>query len=268
MRTTLTPILLLLLSAPMHAQLSAGEVPDGSIAYEVNIDLFLDQAFTSDTADLELDCDDFMDARAMLFRGAPEIDAPHVASLQFVDDDIEVCMDMSPSTNFQLRPKYYAFGEVLDCSGDFDWQVADQLVLGDIGGFMAIGPWVMDSMYIAYRRGNEMGWILLSFDLTGNDGSRLQVHRLLPICQGPNAVAENERPSLLSLYPNPGNGGTIRVESANDLRQLELLDSSGRMIARYSGNVQMIAAPEIAGSYLVRATFTDGQRSVSRFVRQ
>jgi len=120
----------------MHAQLSAGEVPDGSIAYEVNIDLFLDLAFTSDTADLELDCDDFMDARAMLFRGAPEIDAPHVASLQFVDDDIEVCMDMSPSTNFQLRPKYYAFGEVLDCSGDFDWQVADQLVLGDIGGFM------------------------------------------------------------------------------------------------------------------------------------
>lgn len=257
---------LLLLLMPLRAQLTAGEVPDGSIMYEVNIDLSLDLAFTSDTADLELDCDDFMDVRAVLLRGAPEIDAPHVASLLFVDDDIEVCMDMAPA--FQQRPKYHAFGEVMDCSGDFDWQIADQLVLGDLGGFMGIGPWTIDSMYIAFRRGSETGWILLSFDLAGTDELHLQVHRLLPICQGPAGVTEDEPPTWVNLYPNPGTGGMIRVESARPLRQLELLDASGRVIAQYVGNVRMIAAPETAGSYLVRATFTDGRRSVSRCMQQ
>lgn len=265
MRTTLIPCLLLLLGVPVRAQLTAGEVPVGSIAYEVNIILSLDLQFTTDSADLELDCDDFADIRAVLHHGAPPVDAPHVASLHFVDDDIEMCMDMGPS--FQQRPKYHAFGETLDCSGDFDWQFADPLVLGDLGGFQGTGPWTIDSMYIAYRRGDEMGWILLSFDLTGNDEVRLEIHRILPICQGPTAVAENEQPARVTLYPNPGNGGTLHVESARGLRHLELLDPTGRVIAQYSGSARTIPAPEIAGSYLVRATFADGRRSVSRFMR-
>jgi hypothetical protein len=182
-----------------------------------------------------------------------------------VDDDIEVCMDLAPG--FLQRPKYHALGEALDCGGDFDWQLADHLVLGNFGGDLDAGPSVVDSLYIAYRRGDEMGWILLSFDLTGSDALQLQVHRLLPLCQGPMAVAENELSAHLTLFPNPGNGGTIRVESVKALRQLELLDPAGRIIAQYSGSARTIAAPEIAGSYLVRASFADGTRSISRYLQ-
>lgn len=266
MRTTLTPLLILLLGTSANAQLTAGEVPDGSIAYDVDIDLSLDQQFTSDTAALELDCDDFMDVQAVLMRGAPEIDAPHIASLHFVDDDIEVCMD--PVPGFLQRPKYHAFGEPLDCSGDFEWQLADVLVLGSFGDLMGAGPLTVDSSYIAYRRGDEMGWILLSFDLAQAEVLHFQIHRLLPICQGPTAVAEQERPMPVTLFPNPGTGGTIRVESGQEIHQLELLDPTGRVLARYGGGVRTIAAPEHAGSYLVRAVFADGRRSVSRFVQQ
>lgn len=266
MRTTLTLILLFLFNAPMYAQLTAGEVPDGSIAYDVNINLSVSQQFASDTADVELDCDDFRDAQVALLRGAPELDVPHVATLLFTDNDVEVCMDMA--SGFQQRPKYHAFGETMDCSGDFDWQPADTLVLGDLGGFFGIGPWTIDSMYIAFRRGGEMGWILLSFDLTGTDELHLQIHRILPLCQGTTAVAEQERPTPVTLFPNPGNGGTIHVESTQALRQLEVLDPTGRVIARYGGSVRTIAAPQHAGSYLVRAIFANGGTSVTHFSRQ
>lgn len=266
MRTSLIPTLLLLLSVPLQAQLLAGEIPDGGFSYDLSVDLSLELTHSSDTADLELDCDDFMDARAVLMRGAPEVDAPHVASLQFVDNDIEVCMDMAPGS--QQRPKYYSFGESLDCSGDFAWQLTDQLVLGDLGGFFGIGPWTIDSQYIAFRRGGEMGWMLLSFDLNGLDEIRLQIHEILPLCQGPLSVVETEEPALFSLYPNPVLGGALHVEFTKDIRQLEVLDPSGRMLASYSGMLRTVAAPETAGSYFLRATFTDGARSVSRFVRQ
>lgn len=266
MRTAILPTALFLFSTAAHAQLSAGEVPAGSSAYQVNIDLVLNAEFDADSAELELDCDDFMDAWAMLFRGEPEIDVPHVASLQFVDDNIEVCMDMG--STFQQRPKYYAFGEALDCSGDFDWQIADQLVLGDLGGFMATGPWLVDSMYIAYRQGSNMGWILLSLDLVALGEVRLQIHELLSVCQTPTSVARNEIVAPLLLHPNPNNGEAIRVESTKALRQLELLDATGRLVAQYSGNVRSIDAPEIAGCYFVRTVDADGQRSVARLVRR
>lgn len=266
MRTTLLPLAILFLTAPVRAQLTAGEVPEGSIAYDVNIDLILNGQFVSDSADIELDCDDFLDARAILYRGAPEIDVPHVAGLHFVDDNIEVCMDMA--TEFLQRPKYYAFGEALDCSGDFDWQLADELVLGDLGGFLAIGPWSVDSMYIAYRQGTSVGWILLSFDLGEGGDTRLQIHQVLSVCQGPTSVAEHEGSTGPVLYPNPSNGGPIRVESATELRYLELLDATGRLMAQYNGNVRTMPAPQVAGSYFVRTTYADGQRTVSRFVQQ
>ena len=173
---------------------------------------------------------------------------------------------MDLNAGFAQRPKYYSFGEALDCSGDFAWQPTGELYLGDYGGFGFIGPWEVDSLYIAYRQAGVMGWILLSFQLSG-DTVGIQVHELLPLCQLASGVEEELGAPLLVLYPNPGNGGPIRVESTLPLQRLDVLDATGRLIAQYGGNVRTIAAPEHAGAYLVRATHTDGRRSVHRFVQ-
>ncbi|MBK8499388.1 MAG: T9SS type A sorting domain-containing protein [Flavobacteriales bacterium] len=267
MRTRLLPFAaLLFLSAPTSAQLHAGEVPNGSNALDLNIDIVLNTSFTSDSASLELDCDDSMDAWAVLVQGAPPIDAPNVAMLHFVDDDLEVCMEFAPNP-FQQRPQYYAFDQLLDCAGDFDWQSTDQLVLGDFGGFTAIGPITIDSLYIAYRRGAQVGWMLLSIDVLGNLPVRLQVHQVLPICPGTMSVASYEGSPTVALFPNPSNGQPVRVESPDALHNIEVLDATGRSVAQYSGAVRTIAAPEIAGTYFVRATHADGRRSVTHLVR-
>src|SRR4030095_10485535 len=102
-----------------------------------------------------------------LIRGEPMIDAPNIARLDILVPDVELCMDLAPLP-YQRRAQYYAFGQALDCTGAFNWQSDSANVLGDVGTFTAIGPIVIDSMYVAFRLGGtQVGWILLSFDLNG-----------------------------------------------------------------------------------------------------
>ena len=122
-------------------------------------------------------------------------------------------------------------------------------------------------MYIAYRRGNEMGWMLLSFDLTVPEVN-LQIHQVLPLCQGPNGIDEPDASIRLTVFPNPNSSASICVEYPFTLRSLELLDPTGRVITQFNGTVRTIAAPEKAGTYFVRATDTDGRRTITRFIQQ
>jgi hypothetical protein len=81
------------------------------------------------------------------------------------------------------------------------------------------------------------------------------------------SVDDPTNASGIMLYPNPGNNGTIHIESADVLRSIEVLDATGRMVALYEGTLRTIPSPDIAGTYLVRATYADGQRSTQRWVR-
>ena len=253
-----------LIPAISHAQLTAGEVPPGATTYSPGIELSLAAPFTEDSADIELDCDDFADVRAWLHRGAPEIDAPHIAELHFIDMDIEVCMDMG--SGFGQRPKYHAFGEALDCSGNFAWQVVDPIILGDLGGFLGTGPEMIDSMYIAFRRGAEIGWMLLSFDLNLDPDLDLQIYELMPLCQIPTSVVESEA-GLIMIHPNPSNGGPIHLQSADPIRNIQVVDATGKVILEHPAGTRSIDAPDVPGVYFARITDRDGRVSVSRLIR-
>lgn len=267
MKTTLllSCSVLLFAHAPADAQILAGEVPDGMSVLDIDQTITLTQPGSSDSIALEIDCDDFQDAWAVLYRGAPEVDAPNFAQLNFQDEDIEVCAELTAP--FQVRPKYHAFGEPLDCAGGYEWQLNDPLVLGDFGGFFATGPFSIDSQYVAYRRGGVTGWILLSFDVQASPAVSLSIHQILPICPGPLSVDENSIAPGIRLHPNPGSGEPIRVESDAVLRSIEVIDATGRIVARHEGMLRYIPAPTVAGAYLLRATFADGQRSTQRWVR-
>ncbi len=255
--TLLTPVIL-------HAQLTAGGVPPGATTYDPGIELSLAAPFTEDSADIELDCDDFADVRTWLHRGAPEIDAPHIAALHFIDSDIEVCMDLQ--TGFGQRPKYHAFGESLDCSGNYSWQLVDPVILGDLGGFLGTGPEIIDSMYITFRRGAEIGWMLLSFDLNSDPDLDLQIHELLPLCQIPTSIDESEA-GLGMIHPNPSIGGPIHFNYGVPIRHMDVVDATGKVIAEYPGGTRSIDAPDVPGVYFARITDRVGRVSVSRFIR-
>ncbi len=267
-RTTMsTPILpitvLLFFSSPAIAQLHAGEVPSGSSAIDVGVDLILNTSFSEDSAGLEVDCDDQPDITVVLIHGAPPVDAPNVALLRMVDDDLEFCADLA----IFPRPKYYAFDELLECPVGSDWQSGPELVLGDFGSFTAIGPTIVDSQYVAYRRGTDVGWILLSFDVSMNTGVSLKIHQVLPICPTTLSISPYELPPAVTLFPNPSNGGPIRVESADAVQSIEILDATGRSIVQTAGTMRTIEAPEVAGAYWVRAVHADGRWSVARLVK-
>lgn len=261
----ITLLALALLRIPASAQLTAGEVPSGMSALDVNITITLGTPMTTDSAALELDCDDFPDAWAVLQRGMPAVDAPNTAALHFMDSDLELCANLAPS--YQQRPKYYAFGQPLDCAGDFEWQAVGGITLGDLGGFMATGPASVDSLYIAYRRGPTVGWIQLSFDVNDGIPVYLRIHRVLAVCPSTTSISQSADMDPLLLFPNPADGGAVRVQSTRALRALEVLDATGRCVARYSGNARSFAAPEVPGTYLVRAQLADGRRTTVRWVR-
>ena len=54
-------------------------------------------------------------------------------------------------------PEYDAFDALLECPVGSDRQSGPELVLGDVGNFNAIGPATVDSLYVAYRRGTDVG---------------------------------------------------------------------------------------------------------------
>ena len=264
MRTTLIPIAALLFSAQTNAQITAGEVPAGQSAIEVLGSVSLSTNFSSDSIGIELDCDDAMDAWAILRLGFPAVDAPNSAELRSSGSEIEVCMDLA-SGSLQ-RPRYYTFGQVLDCSGGFGWQSDASFTLGDLGGFGAIGPGMVDSLYIAYRQDGITGWIRLSFDLSEAEID-MQVHTVLSVCGGTTSIARNTRPAVATLHPNPSDGRPVRVESTKTIRYIELLDTYGRTIALHPGNTQLITPPDAAGTYWVRLVFSDDLQNILPLVR-
>lgn len=266
MRTALLSLGIILLPASTaRAQLLAGEVPNGATVLDLNIDLQLTEPFTQDGAGLEVDCDDQPDINAVLIHGQPILDAPNLARLDFIDTEMELCMDLETFS----RPQYYAYGEIMTCTGAYDWQSDSVNYLGNFGGFIPTGPTAIDSMYVAYRGGGgEVGWILLSFDLTGSLSQPiwLKIHQVLSIC-GITSIADHDAVPAIRLFPNPTNGQTLQVESDAPLNSIDVLDAAGRVVARYGGTVRTIPAPEEAGTYLVRAIHADGQRSITRLVR-
>ena len=250
----------------VNAQINAGDVPPGTTAIDFGIDLILNDPFTSISASLELDCDDQPEVAATLIRGEPMIDAPNIARLDILVPDVELCMDLAPIP-FQRRPQYHSFGQALDCAGAFSWQGDSVNVLGDFGTFTAIGPIVMDSVYVAFRQGGtQVGWILLSFDLNGGLlPVRLTIHEWLQFC-GPTGMDHAPSVPLIGLYPDGGDGSVIHVQGAGTARSIEVLDMRGRPIALYGGNVRTIRIPTVAGIYLVQAVWADGQRATARLI--
>lgn len=250
-------------AAECRGQLLAGEIPSGSTAFDLNIDLQLSTPFTADSADLEIDCDDYFDLRAVLICGSPAIDAPNIALLRMIDNDLELCADGVP---FYSRPQYYADGQPLNCTGAFDWQFEDTTVLGDFGGFSAIGPSSVDSLYVAVRRGDLVSWIHLSFELSG-PVARLQAHRVLSFCGLTTAMPEAQAdPGILS--PTITSGEPVFVNARNGVRGIVVLDASGRVIARHGAGTVRIEAPATAGVHCALLELADGRTRAVRFVRE
>lgn len=241
------------------AQVTAGEAPPGGTILDFGIDLQLNLPNTVDSADIEIDCDDFLDLRAILVRNEPAADGPNFALLRMVDDDLEFCMDPD-------RPRYYTAGEPVECTGENSWVTAGEQVLGDYGGFFMIGPATVDSLYVGYRRGSNIGWILLSFDLTMETGCRLQVHRALSICLS-MGIQDPDSPSAPALSPNPTHGQDVQVLAPAGWLHLELTDVTGRVLGRYGAGTRSITAPATPGIHLVRLHYADGSSICSRLVR-
>ena len=265
-RTLLSPLYLFILALPLSAQINAGEVPTGWTVLQPAINLQSNIPFNVDSASFDVDCDGINDIRAILLQGAPEVDAPNSCALQLLTSGIDLCAD---SATYNWRPQYYDLGQALTCTGEFDWRNDSLNFLGEFGGFFVVGPEELYDKYVAYRKGGQVGWFKLSFDVTPDIiGSPLflQIHEVLLPCIT-NGVNEVENMETLAIYPNPTKGDEIRIDAGMDIRRIDIVDVTGKLISTQNGTIRTIAAPEINGTYFIRAYHTNGSRSMARLVR-
>ncbi|MFZ1658103.1 MAG: hypothetical protein WAT61_04765 [Flavobacteriales bacterium] len=265
-KPTLLLSALLLSALPAAAQLNAGDIPAGFSVLEPGIDLELYGAFTQDSAFIDLDCDGQPELMVMLWRGEPAIDASNFGAIHLLDTGMALCAD---GAMYNWRPQYYDFGNSLNCTGNFSWRSDSITWLGNFGDLLPVGPTSLNSKYVAYNYNGQIGWILLSFDVFPELDApiTLQVHEVLRPCLA-QSVGSLGKDARLTLFPNPGDGADIRIHSTDVLRSIDLLAPTGKLLARHTGDLRSIPAPEAAGIYFLRAQHNDGQWSVSRLVRE
>jgi|GEM_PF-6162953 len=85
-----------------------------------------------------------------------------------------------------------------------------------------------------------------------------------------NAVELVDETQLLSIFPNPAHD-FISIRTENVIRQVELCTMTGRLIQTSSINMAELAKIDlvnmVAGMYLIRVQFADGEQSVVKFVK-
>lgn len=262
-RITLLALASFTMVAENRAQLLAGEVPAGGSALDQNINLILSAPFSADSSGLEIDCDDFPDLMAILVRGEPAIDAPNVAMLRLIDTDLEI---LANGTTSASRPLYLDAGEPIVPAGAFDWYAAGTFTLGDFGTFTATGPVQINGLYIGVRRGGQAAWIQLSFLLNNALSVSLQVQNALSFC-GLTTGIEEHGELRLRLSPTVTHGEAIAVGANERWQAIDVFDATGQHVARHIGGGSSIPAPEIPGTYLVRAWPSSGPPVAARITR-
>ncbi|MBK8583455.1 MAG: hypothetical protein IPL86_17070 [Flavobacteriales bacterium] len=239
--------------------------PAGYSVLEPGIDLELYGAFTQDSAFIDLDCDGQPELMVLLWRGEPAIDASNFGAIHLLDTGMALCAD---GAMYNWRPQYYDFGNSLNCTGKFFMAQRQHHVARQ---FRRPAPrWAHEPQQpirgLQLQRPDRLDPALVRC-VPGARCAALQVHEVLRPCLA-QSVGSLGKDARLTLFPNPGDGADIRIHSTDVLRSIDLLAPTGKLLARHTGDLRSIPAPEAAGIYFLRAQHNDGQWSVSRFVRE
>lgn len=267
MRYALLAATLLAIATQGTAQLIAGEVPPGSTALELDVEISIPIFEDADSALIDLDCDEVPDILVILDPDYADLDGSEQRAMMIMlDDELEVCR--TGIYTGTPRALYHSEGEALICTGpSTSWSPFEIVILGNQSGQPGPdGPSYVDSSYIAVRRGGDVIWIQVSFSLD-LFSPWLTVHRALSFCGLSTGIASMER-NTPSIQPSLTAGEPLQVTSASTVLSIEISDAAGRMVAQHGQGTWSIPAPDMPGLYTARILTADGTRSVSRFARE
>lgn len=260
--------IILFFEFPLFAQISAGEVPEGSSTFDPGISMVNDETKTEIIESFDINCDDSDDFELVLYHGSIEVDGVSTVRIRSLNEGLEMCMN---GVGFSGRPKYYNYSEEINCSGEYDWISDTTYYLGSFGGFTNLPPSLIDDLYVAFRidagTENEMtGWINLSFDLQyENNASAVtaEIHEVLILCESNSSDSEISLEELI-IFPNPVENGRFSIQGVDPGFSVCLYTLTGQKVELISlGNIRFESK---VSEGLYNLVINDGNETISRLI--
>lgn len=243
--------------ATANAQTNAGAVPGGMSITNPNVNLSVSTSMNATGMAFDVDCDGNPDLMATLWKGTTAIDIPNEARLERLNPNIEICGD----TGVLSIAKQYVNGDPLLCMGSEDWRPDTMHLVANYGCFLCPGPWDATDTYIAYRIGTQIGWIKMSYNIndlgSGTQAITFDINEVLSPCT-PNSLSDPNPAPALTVYPNPSDNGTLRIESSESIAQVEVLNLMGQRLQLTPLSHNELTLPQESGLYVLRISGKKG----------
>ena len=265
-------LFLLMLSgfSTLNAQTTAGIVPFGAILQTPSIQLLVDSTHETQTGLLDVDCDGQDDFAFIIDYGFNAGDAPTTADVRPLHNTAELC---GQYVFGYVRPQatQHLSGEPLLCTGTESFITDTLLTLGFHGGLGAQLPYAATDMYLAFRVGNQVGWIKLSYNVDLGEGPAfMNVDEVTAYC-ATFGVGDKNDLAALEVYPNPSRAGfTVDFGQPISDVSLNLINLLGEsvMVKRYGVAETIALSAELPkGVYLLEVSDRNGGRVVRRLIR-
>ena len=269
-RSTLTLFAMLLSSlASLHAQTVAGTLPAGANVQNPNLYLEVDTINATMHESLDLDCDGQPDLTFGLNYGYLALDAPCIAEVEILHDQIEICGHFPWQSNSPQATQYQV-GDALSCNNGSNYWSDTIIYLGWYGGFIPQPPFSGTDSYLAFRSNGNVGWVRLSYNIDHtNDTIFLQVDEVARYCLT-NGM-EDRTTANFQCYPNPfENQLTIEADDAEPITRVSLFNMMGKLVYDEQSQplTQLNIQPKVAsGVYLLQVTTASGQTGTQRIIR-
>lgn len=252
-------------------QTLAGETLTGYEILDPAIHFTLNGCTDFDSATIDVNCDGEYDLSVTCYKGWTAFDETNYAELHILNDSIEICADTVAYVPKHLS--FFGLHDTLHPSMGNSWHNESRYTIG-LFGFWAPPIWSQTNKYIAYKIGDFVGWINISFDLNDDWDCYIPIHldvnAVLSKCTLLGEVDVKELVDI-NVFPNPSNGViTITSESQLQNAHLDIFDLTGKKIYEEThlfGHDFIINLKTLKhGSYLVHINDPNGLHYKSKLI--
>lgn len=273
---TLRLILILLFASTVQygiGQITAGEIGFNTTILYPEIGLANPDFNTTVSDTVDINCDGQNDLEFLLHKDQTSVDGINTFAVRVLNDNIEFCMN---GTGFSGRPKFYSFGETLNCGLGFSWVNDTLLYIGSYGGFTPIPPAAIDERYLGYRfyggtDDEALGWIFFSYNLddSGEFSQTItaSIEEILIQCPV-QSIDEYSETANIQIYPNPSTDNIFHINSSAKVENYILYTILGTEVEISWINSNTFSIAEDVGIYILEVQYSDGQKIRKRIVKK
>lgn len=250
---------------PGTSQVVAGVSNPGEYRFNPNVNISLTN-FSTQTDDLDLDCDGIADIQFRVYYGNISVDDVITIDLIMLDSSVSVLIDTVANGNDV--PLLADQGDSLSLTNG-QWASGSnniRLALFN-GGFGPPDYYTIETdRYLFWKKGGLEGWFKGSWDIYGGGVVSLDINEVLRYCR--LTSLGTSRNNDVKLYPNPLKNGNLKIENDHRVFSYQLFSPKGVKLQEGRVPLDGIELPDTKGIYLVSLRMRNGSTVVKKIVQR